>query len=218
MPESASGAPGYYRLHPIGIAGRRGEEIAVVGPAAWAAPGMRRASRRHQRSAACTRKGGLRSLRGCVPNRDECRSPRPFRLGRWSSSDALVSDGAGGQLLGREPARRRLATPTGRHASKGSPPPPPRVVFARSMAVPCESEVAVDQMPVGLQHKAGEWWPHPALEARHAQALLDQQRGADVSQGVKSDARQARARGCRTRTSQAQAADVRECARLDSNL
>jgi hypothetical protein len=100
MPESASGAPGYYRLHPIGIAGRRGEEIAVVGPAAWAAPGIRRASRRHQRSPACTRKGGLRSLRGCVPNRDECRSPRPFRLGRWSSSDALVSDGAGGQLLG----------------------------------------------------------------------------------------------------------------------
>jgi hypothetical protein len=72
--------------------------------------------------------------------------------------------------------------------------------------VECESEVAVDQVPVGLERERGRMVAHPALQAKRAQTGLDQHRRTGVTEGVEADAGKSRARGGRDEHAAAQTA------------
>ena len=72
--------------------------------------------------------------------------------------------------------------------------------------VECGSEVAVDQVPVGVEGERGRVVAHPALQAQWAQTGLDEHRRAGVPEGVKADTGQASALGGGDEHAPAQAA------------
>jgi len=74
------------------------------------------------------------------------------------------------------------------------------------------SEVAVDQVPVGLESERGRVVAHPALQAQRAQSGLDQHRRARVTKGVEADTGQAGALGGGDEHAAAQAALIRRTA------